>query len=283
MTAADRGVEQPVMVDGLTLRAARESRNVTMRKVAKVAGFTHGHLSKVERGDDGREVTPAIVHAYEKALGTKIAGIVADGQPPPQPHGENAWRSGQMSDGQRRTWRRHVASAAAGSSLLRSAGRVPVPRPVTDEQLAALEQIATLLEGAGESAGAVAHALLPWARRLATGVGTSPRMYAVIARLARRAARDRYTAGQHEHARPLWLIGLSAATNADDPDLRALILADVATQHTALGYHDDAMATLRLARGDERLSEHTRATLRTAQALALAEPAGHHTDGQACQ
>jgi hypothetical protein len=31
--------------------------------------MSHGHLSKVERGEHGRPVTPAIIAAYERVTG----------------------------------------------------------------------------------------------------------------------------------------------------------------------------------------------------------------------
>lgn len=49
--------------DGPTLRSLRESAGVALRKVARIAGMSHGHLSKVERGEPGRPVTPAVLAA----------------------------------------------------------------------------------------------------------------------------------------------------------------------------------------------------------------------------
>jgi predicted transcriptional regulator len=39
-----------VVVDGPSLRSARQSQDVPLRKIARNAGMSHGHLSKVERG-----------------------------------------------------------------------------------------------------------------------------------------------------------------------------------------------------------------------------------------
>ncbi|MGH3682613.1 MAG: helix-turn-helix domain-containing protein, partial [Natronosporangium sp.] len=41
-------------LDGPTLRAVRESIGVPLRRIARQAGMSHGHLSKVERGEHGR-------------------------------------------------------------------------------------------------------------------------------------------------------------------------------------------------------------------------------------
>jgi hypothetical protein len=39
--------------------------------------MSHGHLSKVERGEHGRPVTPAITAAYERVTGVKLAEAAA--------------------------------------------------------------------------------------------------------------------------------------------------------------------------------------------------------------
>ena len=82
--------------DGPTLRSVRESVRVPLRRVARLAGMSHGHLSKVERGEHGRPVTPAILTAYEKATGVRLAGATVIGR------GEDAagaeWRRGRLSD-----------------------------------------------------------------------------------------------------------------------------------------------------------------------------------------
>jgi transcriptional regulator with XRE-family HTH domain len=44
-------------VDGPTLRAIRESTGTALRRIARHAGMSHGHLSKVEHGEHGRPVT----------------------------------------------------------------------------------------------------------------------------------------------------------------------------------------------------------------------------------
>ncbi|MPZ24989.1 MAG: hypothetical protein GEV12_00670 [Micromonosporaceae bacterium] len=261
-----------VVVDGPTLRSARVSQDVPLRRIARTAGMSHGHLSKVEHGEHGRPVTPAILYAYEKCLGIKIAEAVGSGELAQEhrPKQGKDWRPGQLSDFQRRAWRSQVAAVGAGGSvgmpldrLLHSAGQVRVARPVTDGLRVPLERVAAVLEEAGDLAGAVAHALLWWVIRLRADVDADPLVHAVMARLARRAAREAYTASRHESARVLWLLALEAATAADHPDLRALVLADIAAHHVDVGYHEDALITLRAAEGDERISEETRAALKT--------------------
>jgi transcriptional regulator with XRE-family HTH domain len=61
------------VVTGRDLRAAREAQRVSLGKLAEQISRTKGHLSRVERGEDDREVTPALVRDYERALGVTVA------------------------------------------------------------------------------------------------------------------------------------------------------------------------------------------------------------------
>lgn len=267
---------QTVMIDGPTLRSARQSQNVSIRRLATVAGVSHSHLSKVENGELGRPVTPAILNAYEKALRIKIADAVAAGELAPDQNlrpGRKYWHPGQMTDHQRLAWRSQVAAVAAGGSagmpdvrLLHSAGHVAAPTPLADDQVVSVEQVADLLDGLDGLAGAVAHHLLAWTIRLEP----EPRVAAVTARLARRAAAAVLAEHRHESARSLLLLALSAAAKADHPDLQALILADIADQQVTLGYPDDALVALRQAAGDDRISEEARGQLKAIRARAEA-------------
>ncbi len=76
------------MTTGQDLRVARQARRVSLGKLAEVIGRDKGHLSRVERAADGREVTPALVRDYERALGVTVAATPStaiaeapDGQP----------------------------------------------------------------------------------------------------------------------------------------------------------------------------------------------------------
>jgi transcriptional regulator with XRE-family HTH domain len=274
---------QEVIVDGPTLRSARQSQNVPMRKVARVAGMSHGHLSKVERGEHGRPVTPAILLAYERVLGIKIADAVASGElaryeERRTKQSGKVWRPGQLSAYQRQTWRAQIAAVGAGGSIgisarrmLDSAGRVTTAIDSDDvATMQSLERIVTVIESGGGLTGTAAHALLGWAIRLPPErtAGNPAALNAVVARLARAAATAAYAANRHESARVLWLLGLNAAAAADHADLRALVLSDIAEQHAAIGYVADAVAILRLADGDERIDGVTRARLKAVRARA---------------
>jgi hypothetical protein len=70
------------------------------------------------------------------------------------------------------------------------------------------------------------------------------------------------------------LLALGAAAAAEDPDLRAGALADLAHHHLRVGYPQDALAVLRLAEGDERIGEQIRDRLKSVRARAEStEPA----------
>src|SRR5690606_2181366 len=94
-------------LDGPTLRSVRESVNVPLRRIARIANMSHGHLSKMERGEAGRPVTPAVLAAYEKATGIRLTNTTS-----PLPASVGGWRQGALSDARRRAFNAEVASLA---------------------------------------------------------------------------------------------------------------------------------------------------------------------------
>ncbi|GIJ50051.1 hypothetical protein Val02_69370 [Virgisporangium aliadipatigenens] len=70
------------MITGHSLRLAREQRGVGLDRLAALIGRTKGHLSQVERGVNGRGVTPALVRAYEEALGVQVEATPIGGSFP---------------------------------------------------------------------------------------------------------------------------------------------------------------------------------------------------------
>jgi len=136
---------QPAMpaVDGPTLRAVRESLQVPLRRIARSAGMSHGHLSKVERGEHGRPVTPAIMNAYERVTGVKLseaAGQLAERRERDTGRGRKRWVPGQLTDMRRQAFNAAVGALALGgflgepvSRLIDSTGRpvTPPPGPLT--------------------------------------------------------------------------------------------------------------------------------------------------------
>jgi transcriptional regulator with XRE-family HTH domain len=260
-------------VDGPALRALRNRLDVPLRRIARVAGMSHGHLSKVERGEYGRPVTPAIINAYRRVLGVDVAEVIAGSAPAPA--ASKKWRPGDMSPHQRRAYASQVAAVAVGSPpgkpsmrLLQHAGPVPIPSQLIPEQLASIMQITHLLGGLDGLAGHLAHALLAWVLHLPTDRDTEPPVLATIAALARRAARSAVSLSRHEPARTLYLMALDAATGSGDPDLRATVLADIAEHYLACTYREECIIVLRLAEGDERLSEDVRSTLKVIRSRA---------------
>lgn len=55
---------------GLTLRRAREEAGLSLSGMAKRAGYSRSYLGNVETGE--RQVTPAVIQAYERALGDSV-------------------------------------------------------------------------------------------------------------------------------------------------------------------------------------------------------------------
>jgi transcriptional regulator with XRE-family HTH domain len=282
----ERDTPRPRTIDGATLRSVRTSQRVSLRRIARATGMSHGHLSAVERGVYGRLVTPAIINAYEKTLGVKLAEVAAgEIQPAAGKPRRLPWQSGQMTHAERRQLMVEIAATSAGAGdgtaatrrRLAHAGAMPVDLD-NPGGLDVLERVVDTLDQLAEPAGAVAHLLLNWALTLPDllvndrlhGVVFPPevqaRVQAVISRLARRAAHGAQAGGRQEAARSLYLLALAAA--ADDPDLRGEALADLAQQHVTVGYPEDALGVIRLAEGDERIGETTRARLKAVRSEA---------------
>lgn len=247
------------MIDGPTLRTLREEAGVSLRQVARQADMSHTHLSKLERGEPGRTVTPWIVAAYE----------VATGRPLRSPDPANA-RPGQLIAATNPVFTGTVAAVAWGrplrgelpAFLARRCG-LPHPERLDADGVAQLTQVAELLDSLpGPVAGLIARAVLGWA----AGLVRSPdphrdEVYAVIARLATRAAHagaEIGTAGSHDVARNLELVALHAASRAGRPELRARALVDIATHLHDLGHHAEAQQVCRIAEVDERIPDATR-------------------------
>jgi transcriptional regulator with XRE-family HTH domain len=275
--------------DGPSLRSVRESSGVTLRRVARLAQMSHGHLSKVERGEPGRPVTPAVLTAYEKATGVKLTGIAGHGNSDPVGRG---WRRGHLSESRRRVLRAKIAAVAAGgelgdkaAKLLDHTGRLLVPDVVEEADVAHLEQVAALsacldMRYGGGVADQLARAQVKWAimmldREASTDI--KPRLRAAVACLAQRAGWAAFDADAHDVARSLFTVALYAATDADDPNLRAHVIADFAAQANFLGYPDDCLAIVRFAEVDERVGPHVRMVIHAVKARAHAMRGGAQT------
>jgi len=266
------------------LRSVRESAAVPLRRVARLAGMSHGHLSKVERGEHGRPVTPAILAAYEKATGVRLTGakVVGFGDGSAASGGAD-WRRGRLSDARRRGYNATVAAVAVGGPvgepigrMIDALGRTTVPHKLTGADVAQVEHVARLatredLRSGGGLTSQLARTVLRWAVGLTTATMTADvarRLHAAIGHLAHRAAWAAFDAEAHDAARNLFTVALDAAIQARDRNLRAHVLADVGAQHNFLGYPDDCLEIVGLAEGDQRVGPAVRMAIYAVKARA---------------
>lgn len=277
------------MYDGPTLRAIRESMGVPLRRIARHANMSHGHLSKVERGEHGRPITPAILAAYEKVTGVSLAdaaAALAEHREGVVGRRGRVWQPGQLSDMRRLAFNAAMGAIAVGgqlgdpfSRLLDSTGRPSIPLPPRQPEVEQVERLADFLTGldlryGGGFTGQLAKTVLRWAvamlevTSVASPVGR--RLYGAISAVTARAAWAAFDTGAHEGARSLYRLALYTAVRSADPNLRAHVLADAAAQHNHLGYHDDALEIIRLVEGDERVAAPVRAVLHGVKARAYA-------------
>jgi hypothetical protein len=263
---------------------------VPLRRIARTAGMPHGHLSKVERGEYRRPVTPTIIAAYERVTGVPLAeavGAVAETDEPPD-RGRNgkAWRPGQLSPTRRRSYNAAIITLTIDGHLgmpfgrlVASAGRPLAPVPPSSTDVAQLERFAELvtaldLQYGGGLVAKHAKVLLRWAVPMLDAtdmeVLAHRRLHAAVGWLAHRAAWAAFDASAHDAARSLFQLALFAASTAADPDLRAHVVADVAAQHNHLGYHRDALDIIRFVEGDERITPLVRMVIQLVRARAFA-------------
>jgi transcriptional regulator with XRE-family HTH domain len=246
------------MLRELRLWADVGLRAVSRRSSGKIR-LSDGHLSRVERGL--RPVTPAVLAAYERALGMRI-----------DPYTVNDLTAGnEPDDADRRAFQATVATLAAGTPtgglggegeqrLLQEARYIRVPQRITATDVTHLEQAALTLRSldlrfGGELTAQMGGLLLRWAvgQRAADMSEPVGRAWcAAFGRLATWSAWSAYDACQPGVARALSVLGLDAAVRADEPDVRAHALCDIAACHNAQGHPEEALRTIRLAGGDER-------------------------------
>jgi hypothetical protein len=263
------------------LRELRLWADVGLRAVARRSSgkvrLSDGHLSRVERGL--RPVTPAVLAAYERALGMRI-----------DRHTINDVTAGTDSDdADRRAFQATVATLAAGTPtgglggegeqrLLQDSIYLRVPLQVTTTDVTHLEQAALTLRGldlryGGELTAQMAGQLLRWAVGMRGALMTEPvrqRWHAAVGMLAMWGAWSAHDAGQRPVARALSILALDAAVRADEPDLRAHVLADIAACHNHAGHPADALQAIRLGDGDERVHPAVQTMLYAVRARAHA-------------
>jgi hypothetical protein len=151
--------------------------------------MSHGHLSKVERGEYGRPVTPAIMAGYERTTGVRLAEatatIVERGGKQAASRGK-IWRPGELTDMRRRAYNAAIAALTIGGHLgepygrlLDSTGRPLTPAPPDAANVAQLVQTAELvttldLRYGGGLVGQLGKALLRWAVTMLDANGHGP-------------------------------------------------------------------------------------------------------------
>lgn len=262
-------------IDGPTLREARTSRKVALRVIARRTGMSHGHLSKVERGEYGRPVTPAILQAYETTLGIKInQDLLRSPATVKMVSRKGEFHAGQMARHRRRAYVAAAVALSAGGylgdtfgRLVDSAGVVVEPTRLGVPEANQLTHIARSLapldlRRAGGIGGPLALVIVRWEVKLLALVEpeqpVAEPLHAAVSMLAVRAAWWKVDTGCHDAARALFQLALYCAAQSDHPDLRARTLADIAAHHARVGYGVEALEILRFAQGDERVSAEVR-------------------------
>jgi transcriptional regulator with XRE-family HTH domain len=278
--------------DGPTLRAIRESMGIPLRRIARLAGMSHGHLSKVERGEYGRPVTPAIMSAYERVSGVRLSeAAAAIAEQDTTRLGQRArklrvWRPGEMPDLRRNHYNAAICAMSVGGylgepygRLLDSTGRPLVPAPPDEIDITQLEDLTALVTGldlryGGGLVSQFAKALLKWAAPMLDLVADPApdiaRLHRAVAALTLRTAWAAFDSAAHEAARSLFRMAVYTAFRGGDASLRVHIMAEAAAQHNAVGYSDDALQIIRVAEGDDRATPQVRIVLHGVKARAYA-------------
>lgn len=252
------------LTTGDDLRAARRQAGLSLASVAATCGVTAGHLSRVERGERTKsDVSPSIVRGYETAIGQQIAAT---------PRTSNART---VEDVRRRSMLGLIAAASVGSAseplshLLDGLTQPAPPTRVGAMEIGAVHEAADLctrldLQYGGGLAAEVAHGSLRWAVGLLDQTmtdDTRAQLCSAVAALADRVAWSTYDAGRYTPAARLWTLALDTAARGNDRDLRGHILLNFSTLLFDSGQGSDAVETLRLALGDERVSTTEQANL----------------------
>ena len=265
--------------DPAHLRDARCRASVSQAVVARYAGVSVGHISRVERGE--RPATPAVIRGYEQALGNCLVSL------PARTDGDTLMvnRIGEDADDmKRRAFTAAIAAIAAGGPLtdpitrsLAALGDTAIPAHVGTADVIQVEQAEQMfttwdLRFGGGLATEMAKTQLRWATSLLDAQmnqTTRRQLHAAVGSLAERAAWSAFDSGRQDAARTLFKLAIHAASEADDANLSAHILSDIATQHLYLGHPDEAIRLLRLAEGDERISPAVRFVLHEVKARAF--------------
>lgn len=227
------------MVRGDDLRAARLSRGFTLGQFARMIGRDKGHLSRVETGR-GREVTPALVRDYERALGMTIAATTEPAAA--------ACNSDTVEDVRRRELLGGIGAIAVsvGAARLGAVAGPVSAHGASDEELLwaptmTYRRMEQRLPSRSVIAPVAAH--LDLVRQLAARTPSAINLYAVLSETAGLAAwlyadlDDRANALRH------YQLAIKAAQRFNDPLLTCYMQASLG-HHMALT--GDSLAGLRL-------------------------------------
>jgi hypothetical protein len=238
--------------------------------------ISDSHLSRVERGQ--RPVTPAIVAAYERSLRMRItAETVAEALA--DDHASEQADRAQFHTTITAVLLGAPAPGGHGDSLLRAAEEAHLPPAhVGHIDIHHVEQAAAMIRNldlrfGGLLTAHIGRRLLRWALPLRTATMTDEtllRLHTALGTLAWATAWAAFDAHRHDTARTLWALALECAVTADQPDLRAHILADIAACYNHHAHPTGALHLIRLADGDERTHPAIRTILHGVRAHAYA-------------
>lgn len=160
-----------------------------------------------------------------------------------------------------------VAAVASGGSpdpelhaLIDRHPCTPLPAQLRVADAVCLRRVVEVLNSLDGMAG-VSEVLLRWVVPLAEPPrAADPWMHEAVVLLALRAAAD--AAGRDGLVQALHLVALRAAVRAEDAELRAMVLVQIADTFSVAGRLGLARQVLRLAEDDPRLSERMRLMLK---------------------
>jgi hypothetical protein len=134
--------------------------------------------------------------------------------------------------------------------LLDSTGRPLIPAPPDEVDIAQLEQLAEPPTGldlryGGTLVSQFGKTLLRWSALMLETTDlpkpVSDQLHRAVAALALRCAWSAFDGAAHESARSLFRLAIYTAVRGGDANLRVHTMADVAAQHNAVGYPEDAL------------------------------------------
>jgi transcriptional regulator with XRE-family HTH domain len=246
----DPAAAEKMPIDGAGLRELRVEAGVSLRRIARLTGLTHGHLSKMEKNEEHRPVTPIVLRAYEQETGAPLT----EGFMPPT--GEE--RRAYLSEAGARKFMATLAATAFGQPLNQSAYNLMAayrrscvpPQNPDDEDIATLRWFTELLANEQYStslAGAIAEEMLRYLARYVDAPEADARLWPVLVDLAVRAARGAEEQGRGHAGRAAYLVGLRVAARSGEPALRGKMFAAVSAEFGRRGFERESDELRRLA------------------------------------